>query len=152
MSLAIASSARRSRILPWRDDTSASGTLGSVPTIVVVDDDASERNALAGMLRDVFPPARVVGGRTDDPAGVHERDAAVLVVAELTVVERVRHRLPVSARVLALTREMGPETLLRAEALGVAAVVRAPATTRRLRAVLESMLGGTMNLLLQPKA
>jgi len=112
-----------------------------VSTIVVVDDDASERNALAGMLRDLFPRARVIGVRMDDPTGVAEGDAAMLVVTELTAVERVRHRLPASARVIALTREMGPDTLLRAEALGVAATVRAPATMRGLRAVLEPMLG-----------
>jgi CheY-like chemotaxis protein len=112
-----------------------------VPTIVVVDDDASTRNALAGMLRDLFPRARVIGVRMDDPTGVAGLDAAMLVVAELAAVERVRHRLPAGARVIALTREMGPDTLLRAEALGVAAAVRAPATTRGLRAVLEPMLG-----------
>ena len=49
-------------------------------------------------------------------------------------------RLPAGARVIALTREMGPDTLLRAEALGVAASMRAPATTRGLQAVLEPML------------
>jgi len=122
-----------------------------VPTIAVVDDDASERDALAGMLRGLFPQVRVIGVRTDDPTSVAERDAAVLVVTELTAIERLLHRLPASARVIALTREMGPDTLLRAEALGVAAAVRAPATTRRLRAVLEPLLGGTMKLLLQPK-
>jgi len=112
-----------------------------VPTIAVLDDDASERDALAGMLRGLFPQVRVIGVRTDDPTSVAERDAAVLVVTELTAIERLLHRLPASARVIALTREMGPDTLLRAEALGVAASVRAPATTRSLRAVLELMLG-----------
>jgi CheY-like chemotaxis protein len=112
-----------------------------VPTIVVLDDDASTRDALAGMLRDLFPRARVIGARMDDPAaGVTERDTATLVVADLAGVERVRHRLPAGARVIALTREMGPDTLLRAETLGVAAAVRAPATPRGLRAVLEPML------------
>ena len=141
MSLAIASSARRSRILPRGADDSPSGTLGSVPTIVVLDDDASTRDALAGMLRDLFPRARVIGARMDDAAGVAEQGATTLVVTELAAVERVRRRLPPGARVIALTREMGPDTLLRAEALGVAAAVRVPVTTRGLQAVLEPMLG-----------
>ena len=108
---------------------------------MVLDDDAATRDALAGMLRDLFPRARVIGARMDDAAGVSEPGATALVVTELAAVERVRRRLPPGARVIALTREMGPDTLLRAEALGVAASVRAPATTRSLRAVLELMLG-----------
>ncbi len=130
--------------------------------IVVLDEDASARDALAGMLRDMFPRARVIGARLDDAAGVAGRDAATpavtdttpvvtdttpvvtdttLVVTGLAAVARVRPRLPAGARVIALTREMGPDTLLRAEALGVAAAMRAPATSRGLQAVVESMLG-----------
>jgi CheY-like chemotaxis protein len=112
-----------------------------VPTIVILDDDASTRDALAGMLRDLFPRARVIGARMDDAAGVSEHGATALVVTELAAVERVRRRLPPGARVIALTREMGPDTLLRAEALGVAAAVRVPVTSRGLQAVLEPMLG-----------
>jgi CheY-like chemotaxis protein len=112
-----------------------------VPTIVVLDDDAATRDALTGMLRDLFPRARVIGARMNDAAGVAEHGATTLVVTELAAVEGVRRRLPPSATVIALTREMGPDTLLRAEALGVAAAVRAPVTTRGLQAVLEPMLG-----------
>jgi CheY-like chemotaxis protein len=112
-----------------------------VPTIAVLDDDASTRDALAGMLRDLFPRARVIAARVDDAATVAERDAVTVVLVELAAVERVRRRLSAGARVVALTSEMGPDTLLRAEALGVAASVRAPATSRSLRAVLEPMLG-----------
>lgn len=111
-----------------------------MPTIAVLDDVAATRDALAGLLRDLFPRARVIDGRVDDAAVIAERDAPMLVLTELTAVERVRHRLSAGARVVALTREMGPATLLRAEALGVAASVRAPATPRRLRAVLEPIL------------
>ena len=92
------------------------------------------------MLRDLFPRARVIAARIDEAAAAAERDASTLVLTELAAVERVRRRLP-GARVVALTREMGPDTLLRAEALGVAASVRAPATSRRLQVVLEPMLG-----------
>jgi DNA-binding NarL/FixJ family response regulator len=111
-----------------------------VPTIAVLADDASTRDALAGMLRDLFPLARVIAARVADAAVVAERDAGTLVLIELAAVERVRRGLPAGARVVALTREMGPDTLLRAEALGVAASVRTPASTRSLRAVFELML------------
>ena len=111
-----------------------------MPTITVLDDDASTRDALVGMLRDLFPRTRVIGARVDEALGAAERDAVTLVLTELAAVERIRRRLPAGARVIALTREMGPDTLLRAEALGVAASVRAPATTRGLQAVLEPML------------
>lgn len=111
-----------------------------MPTITVLDDDASTRDALVGMLRDLFPRTRVIGARVDEPLGALERDGVTLVLTELAAVERIHRRLPAGARVIALTREMGPDTLLRAEALGVAASVRAPATTRGLQAVLEPML------------
>jgi hypothetical protein len=117
------------------------GTLESVPTIAVLDDDASTRDALAGMLRDLFPRARVIGARVDDARVFAERDGVTLVLTGLAAVARVRPRLPVGARVVALTREMGPDTLVRAEALGVAASMRAPATPGTLQAVLEPMLG-----------
>jgi CheY-like chemotaxis protein len=112
-----------------------------VPTIAVLDDDAATRDALARVLRDLFPRARVIAARVGDAAAAAGRDAAPLVLIELAAVERVRRRLSAGARVVALTREMGPDTLLRAEALGVAASVRAPASSRSLRAVLEPMLG-----------
>ena len=108
-------------------------------TITVLDDDASTRDALVGMLRDLFPRTRVIGVPVDAALGAAERDAVTLVLTELAAVERIR-RLPAGARVIALTREMGPDTLLRAEAQGVAASMRAPATTRGLQAVLEPML------------
>ena len=112
-----------------------------MPTILVLEDDASTRDALAGMLRDLFPRVHVIGARVDAGPGVAERDAVTLVLTDLAAVERVRRRLPTGALVIALTREMGPDTLLRAEALGVAASMRAPATPQRLRVVLEPLLG-----------
>ena len=111
-----------------------------MPTIAVIDDEASTRDTLAGTLRDLFPRVPVIGARVDETLVIAERNPVTLVLTELAAVERVRRRLPAGARVIALTREMGPDTLLRAEALGVAAAVRAPATAQRLQAVLEPML------------
>jgi len=112
-----------------------------VPTILILEDDASARDALAGTLRDLVPRARVIATRVDASSGVADGDEAVsLVLTGLAAVEEVRRWLP-KARVIALTRDMGPDTLLRAEALGVTASVRAPATSERLRVVLDPILG-----------
>jgi hypothetical protein len=43
--------------------------------------------------------------------------------------------------VVALTREMSPDTLLRVEDLGIAGALRAPAGAEQLSAVLGPMLG-----------
>src|SRR5262245_66347745 len=103
MSLAIASSARRSRILPRRGDAPASGTLGSVPTILILEDDASARDALAGMLRDIFPRASVIATRVDASSGVADGDEAVtLVLTGLADGEETRRWLPKRDRVSAL--------------------------------------------------
>ena len=113
-----------------------------MPTILILEDDASARNALVGMLRDLFPRTRVFATRVDASSGIADGDDAVtLVLTGLAAVEEARRRLPKSAGVIALTRDMGPDTLLRAEALGVTASVRAPATSERLRQVLEPILG-----------
>ncbi len=113
-----------------------------MPTILILEDDASAREALAGMLRDLFPRAHVIATRVDASSGVVDGDEAVtLVLTGLAAVEEARRWLPKRARVIALTRDMGPDTLLRAEALGVTASVRAPATSERLRVVLDPILG-----------
>jgi CheY-like chemotaxis protein len=113
---------------------------GSMPTIVVLDDDAATRDGLAETLRHLFPEARVATARVDAGADVVERDRASIVLADVAAVERIRRWTPPSARVVALSREMGPDTLSRAEALGVDASVRAPARAAQLRTVLEPML------------
>src|SRR5258705_13826046 len=133
MSLAIASSASRPRILSRGGDASPSGTLGCVPTILILEDDASTRDALAAMLGDLFPRAHVIGARVDAGPGVAERDVT-LVLTELDAVERVRARLPAGALGIALTPEVGPDTLFRAQAPGLAAAVGAAGTPQRVRA------------------
>jgi len=62
----------------------------------------------------------------------------------MTAVERVLRprRSRAGARVVALTREMGPDTLMKAEALGVDASLRAPVSPGQLQAVLGPMLDG----------
>jgi CheY-like chemotaxis protein len=111
-----------------------------MPTIVVLDDDAATRERLAATLRRLFPEARVATARVDAGADVVERERASIVLADVAAVEHIRRWAPPSARVVALTREMGPDTLLRAERLGVDASVRAPARAAQLQTVLEPML------------
>jgi CheY-like chemotaxis protein len=111
-----------------------------MPTILVLDDDATARDGLAETLRRLFPEARVVTAGVDAGADVVERDRPSVVLADVAAVERIRRWTPPSARVVALTRNMGPDTLLRAEALGVDASVRAPAGAAQLQTVIEPML------------
>jgi len=73
---------------------------------------------------------------------VVEREGASVVLAGLSTAERLcRRGACPGARVVTLTREMGPDTLMRAEALGVSAALRAPTSAARLEAVLGPMLG-----------
>ena len=116
-----------------------------MPSILVLGDDASTRNALVDALRALFPRARVVAMPVDAaPEAVEREGATTIVLADMTAVERVlrRRRSRAGARVVALTREMGPDTLMRAEALGVCASLRAPASAEHLRTVLGPMLDG----------
>ena len=109
--------------------------------IVVLDDDVETRRALVAQLERLFPRARVVPAATDaslDRIDVHD----TVVLTGLAVAERItgRTRDP-GLRVVALTPEMGPATLMKAEAAGVHATLRSPATVAGLRAVLEPIVG-----------
>jgi CheY-like chemotaxis protein len=111
-----------------------------MPVIFVVDDDARTRAALAAQLGRLFPRARVVAAPPAE-ARLHIEDGSV-VLTGLAIAERIasRPRGP-AVRVVALTPTMGPATLMRAEAAGVYATLRAPATAEGLRAVLEPIVG-----------
>jgi CheY-like chemotaxis protein len=111
-----------------------------MPTILVLDDDAATGDRLAEMLRPLFPAVRVRVAGIDAGAAVVARVRVAIVLASVADIERIRRWRPPTARVVALTREMGPDTLWRAEALGVDASVRAPADAARLQTVLEPLL------------
>jgi|SRR5207249_2091877 len=71
----------------------------------------------------------------------HIEDGSI-VLTGLADAERIANRSRGRVlRVVALTPEMGPATLMRAEAAGVRATLRAPATAEGLRAVLEPIVG-----------
>ena len=109
-------------------------------TILVVSDDARTREEMVETLRSPSTGARD-RDRRRRAVDVVEPDSTPIVLADVAALERVRRWAPAKARVVALTREMGPATLLRAETLGVAASLRAPTTAEHLQAVLGPMLG-----------
>jgi len=113
------------------------------PVILVLEDDSATRNALVEALRTLFARARVVAGPGDAAAGAVAREGAKVVLASLAAVERLwREGVPAGVAVVALTREMSPDTLMRAEALGAAGALRTPAGAEQLAAVLGPMLDG----------
>ncbi len=112
-----------------------------MPVILVSDGDAATRDALVETLRRLFPRAHVVTVRGDLEPAVVGRASADLVLASLAAAERLcRAGAPSGVPVVALTREMSPDTLLRAEALGMAGVLRAPVGAEQLAAALGPML------------
>ena len=152
-----------------------------MPVILVLDDDAPARAALAEQLGRLFPHVQVLTGTPAELARVEVRAASrrgagappaearrysevraasrrgagappaearrhiedgSIVLTGLADAERIANRSRGRVlRVVALTPEMGPATLMRAEAAGVRATLRAPATAEGLRAVLEPIVG-----------
>jgi DNA-binding NarL/FixJ family response regulator len=115
-----------------------------MPVILVLDDDGTARDALVATLRDLFTRARVVAARGEAGREAVAREGASVVLASLGAAECLcRAGVPSGVSVVALTREMSPDTLLRAEVLGLAGALRAPAAADRLAAALGPMLGGS---------
>ena len=110
-----------------------------MPTIVVADEEGASRDALIARLRRLFAEVCIVAVRDLEPdAGAGETD---VVLANLAVAERFcRAGSPARAPVVALTHEMSPDTLLRAEALGIAGALRTPVSAEVLAAALGPML------------
>lgn len=110
-----------------------------MPTIVVADAEGAARDALVALLRRLFAEVRVVAVRDLEP-DVGAGDADV-ILANLAVAERFcRTGSPAGTPVVALTHEMSPDTLLRAEALGIAGALRTPVSAEVLAAALGPML------------
>jgi CheY-like chemotaxis protein len=112
-----------------------------MPVILVLDDDSTARDALVDTLRRLFARARIVAARGDLEPALVARERADVVLASLAVAERLcRRGAPLGGPVVALTREMSPDTLLKAESLGLAGVLRAPASPGQLATALGPML------------
>ncbi len=113
-----------------------------MPVILVLEDDRVTRDALTETLRRLFPRARVIATRTDAEPATAEREGATVILATLPIAERLCETACLAARTVALTHAMGPDILMKAEALGVRASLRAPASAEHLRTVLGPMLDG----------
>ena len=120
--------------------------------ILVVEDDTDTRQALGEYLTALFPDARVLmteSGENGLELAVRTRPTVVLLDLRLRGIHgfefatRLR-QYPVAAGVpiVALTGDMSPATLLKAEEAGFAAFLRKPADMDRLETVLRPLLEG----------
>jgi hypothetical protein len=113
-----------------------------MPVILVLEDDSATRNALVDTLRQLFAGVRVASARSDAAPGVIAVERPNVVLASPPALERLGGAaVPEGVQVVALTREMSPDTLLRAETLGLAGALRVPAQAEQLAMVLGPMLG-----------
>ena len=122
-------------------------------SILIVEDDAETRQALGEYLATLFPEARVLMTESGETGlELARRTSPNVVLLDLRLkgiggfefAERLR-RLPVGAGIpiVALTGDMSPDTLLRAEAAGFVAFLRKPADMDRLETVLRPLFEGT---------
>lgn len=116
--------------------------------ILVVEDDADTRQAIGESLTTLFPTARVVMTESGETAlELAQRTPPDVVLLDLRLrgiggfesIERLR-RLTTAVPIVALTGDMSPDTLLRAEAAGFVAFLRDPADLDRLESVLRPLL------------
>jgi CheY-like chemotaxis protein len=120
--------------------------------ILVVEDDADTRMALGETLAALFPAARVVMSESGETGlELARRTVPSVVVLDLHLkkidgfefAHRLRQQLPqAGVHIVALTGDMRPDTLLRAEAAGFAAFLRKPSDIDRLETVLRPLLDG----------
>lgn len=114
--------------------------------ILVIEDDADTRQALAEYLTILFPDLRVLMTESGE-AGLElvQRTRPSVVLLDLRLkgmggfefVERLKRLDPTLAvPVVALTGDMRPDTLMKAEEAGFAAFLRKPADMDRLESVL----------------
>jgi CheY-like chemotaxis protein len=119
--------------------------------IMVVEDDADTRLAIGEYLKTVFPDARIVMSESGE-AGLElaRRTRPRVIVLDLRLrgiggfefAERLKTE-PGGAdgvAIVALTGDMSPDTLMKAEAAGFKAFLRKPADMDRLEMVLRPLL------------
>ena len=130
----------------------AQPTASEMSVILVVEDELDTRQAIGEYLSTIFPDTRVVmseSGETALELAQRTRPSVVLLDLRLRGIhgfefaERLR-RLAATAStpIVALTGDMSPDTLLRAEAAGFVAFLRKPADMDRLEMVLRPILEG----------
>jgi two-component system, sensor histidine kinase len=120
--------------------------------IMVVEDDADTRVALGEYLKTVFPDARILMSESGE-AGLElaRRTQPRVIVLDIRLrgiggfefADRLRHEPGADGvAIVALTGDMSPDTLMKAEAAGFKAFLRKPADMDRLEMVLRPLLQG----------
>ena len=120
--------------------------------IMVIEDDTDTRQALGEYLKTVFPDARIVMSESGE-AGLElaRRTRPRVIVLDLRLrgiggfefARRMRDEDGAdSVAIVALTGDMSPDTLMKAEAAGFKAFLRKPADMDRLEMVLRPLLLG----------
>jgi two-component system, sensor histidine kinase len=120
--------------------------------IMVVEDDTDTRMALGEYLKTAFPEARIVMSESGE-AGLElaRRTQPRVIVLDLRLrgiggfefADRLRtHPNADHVAIVALTGDMSPDTLMKAEAAGFKAFLRKPADMDRLEMVLRPLLQG----------
>ena len=121
--------------------------------ILVVEDDSDTRLAIGEYLKTVFPDARILMSESGEAAlelAVRTRPRVIVLDLRLRGIggfefaERLRARQGGAdgVAIVALTGDMSPATLLKAEAAGFTAFLRKPADMDRLEMVLRPLLQG----------
>ena len=121
-----------------------------MPIILVVEDDTDTRQALGEILSALFPASRILMTESGE-AGLElirrTRPSVVLLDLNLRGIhgfefaDRVRGLNGIPAPpIVALTGDLSPATLMRAEALGFAGFLHKPADIDRLEMVLKPYL------------
>ena len=120
--------------------------------IMVVEDDTDTRLAIGEYLKTVFPDARIVmseSGEAGLELALRTRPRVIVLDLRLRGIggfefaERLRGRDGgTSVAIVALTGDMSPDTLMKAEAAGFTAFLRKPADMDRLEMVLRPLLQG----------
>lgn len=122
-----------------------------MPIILVVEDDTETRHALGEILTALFPASRILMTESGE-AGLElirrTRPSVVLLDLNLRGIhgfefaDRVRGLDGIPAPpIVALTGDLSPATLMRAEALGFAGFLHKPADIDQLETVLRPFLG-----------
>jgi len=119
--------------------------------ILVVEDDTDTRLAIGEYLKTVFPDARILMSESGEAAlELAGRTLPRVIVLDLRLrgiggfefAERLRaQRGTDGVAIVALTGDMSPDTLMKAEAAGFTAFLRKPADMDRLEMVLRPLLG-----------
>ena len=120
------------------------------PILLVIEDDTDTRQALGEYLTALFPSARVLMSESGE-AGLElaQRTRPRVVLLDLRLrgihgfefAERLRRSGSApGVAIVALTGDMSPATLMKAEAAGFTAFLRKPADMDRLEAVLRPLL------------